>query len=88
VAALKGAWARNQRAVTTVLALSELTALLTRPLRVPKIDQVHFLRAIRNDAAVEVVSLDSALKAAAWSLWEAHLDKDWTLTDCASFVVL
>jgi uncharacterized protein len=88
VSALNDTWALNERAVTTVLVLSELTALLTSPLKVPKADQIRFLHAIRNDPTIEVVGLDSASDAAAWSLWESRADKDWTLTDCLSFAVM
>ena len=74
--------------VTTSLVLAELVALLTRPLRMPKLMQVRFLRDVRTDPSVEVVHIDPALDTAAWQLWESRPDKDWSFVDCASFVVM
>ena len=88
VTALNACWSGGGRAVTTPYVLAELTALLTSPLRVPKPQQIPFLHLIRTDPAIEVVPIDAALNADAWQLWESRPDKDWTLADCASFVVM
>jgi predicted nucleic acid-binding protein len=74
--------------VTTNLVLVELVALLTRPLRIAKAAQIQILRDLRTDPTIEVVYVDPVLEAAAWRLWEARPDKDWSLVDCASFVVM
>lgn len=76
------------RFVTTNLVLAELTALLTRPLRLSKLRQIQFLADLRNDPNIEVVHIDPILDAAAWQLWSARPDKEWSLVDCASFVVM
>jgi predicted nucleic acid-binding protein len=81
-------WSRGGRIITTSLVLTELTALLTSPVRMPKPAQIQLLSAIRGDPAVEIVFLDAALDAAAWSLGEARPDKDWSLVDCASFELM
>ena len=88
VTTLNDCWSGGGRVVTTPYVLAELTALLTSPLRVPKPQQIHFLHLIRTDPAIEVVSFDAALDADAWQLWESRPDKDWTLADCASFIVM
>jgi hypothetical protein len=80
--------AARGRLVTTSSVLSELTALLTSPLRIPKGQQIAYLTTLRRVRWVEVVHIDQALDAAAWQLWEQRPDKDWRLTDCASFVVM
>ena len=74
--------------VTTNYVLAELTALLTSPLRMPRQQQIQYLGAIRAASWVEIVVIDLVLDAASWRLWESRVDKDWTLVDCASFVVM
>jgi predicted nucleic acid-binding protein len=68
--------------------LGELTALLVSPLRVPKPTRAVILNEIRSDPDIEVVEVTPDLEAAAWHLWRTYLDKDWSLVDCASFVVM
>jgi predicted nucleic acid-binding protein len=88
VSLFQAVWARGGRVVTTSLVLTELTALLSSPVRMKKPDQVRLLTAIRGDPAVDVVFLGPALDAAAWRLWESRPDKNWSLVDCASFELM
>lgn len=81
-------WQNRGHLVTTNLVLVELTALLKSPLRWPKPQQIQFLDDIRYDASTIIVTIDAALEAAAWNLWQSRPDKDWTLVDCASFVIM
>jgi predicted nucleic acid-binding protein len=54
----------------------------------PKSQQIQLIEDLQADPSVEVVFIDSLLETAAWSLWRARPDKEWTLVDCASFVVM
>lgn len=45
-------------------------------------------RRANADSLVEVVPLDPDLTSAAVSLYGSRTDKDWSLTDCLSFVVM
>jgi predicted nucleic acid-binding protein len=74
--------------ITTNHVVAELSALLTRPLRVAKSDQIALLQDLRNSASVEIVHFDAALEAAGWQLWESRADKDWSFVDCCSFLVM
>jgi len=65
VAALQDVVSQNSHAVTTNFVLIELPPLLTRL-------RMHDLR---NDAFLEVVSIDVALEQDAWRLWESRQDK-------------
>ncbi len=76
------------RLVTTNYILSELVSVLTSPFRIPRPQQIQFLIALRAANWVEVVHVDTALDAAAWQLWLSRPDKEWSLVDCASFVVM
>ncbi len=73
--------------ITTDLVLVELTALLISPVRMPKNQQIPVPQQLRNDPTIKVVSMLSHLSEA-WRLWESRQDKDWTMVDCASFVVM
>jgi predicted nucleic acid-binding protein len=78
----------GRRLVTTNYVLNELTALLTSPLRVPRGQQIQLLTDLRAATWVDIFHIDSALDSAAWALRMSRPDKDWSLVDCASFVVM
>jgi predicted nucleic acid-binding protein len=86
--AVEEVWRQGGCLVTTNWVLAELTALLTRPLRVSKAQQIQLLDDIRGDPGVRLIAVEGVLEAAAWHLWRTRPDKDWTATDCASFVVM
>lgn len=88
VGLVRAAQTARAKVVTTNYVLSELTALLTRPIRMPKPHQAAFLATIRSADWVEVIHIDRGLDDAAWERWEARPDKDWSLVDCASFIVM
>ena len=72
--------------VTTHAVLTEVGAAFARtPLR--QLAQT-ILQAARHDPALEVLSFDAALYERALALFLAHPDKNWSMTDCASFVVM
>lgn len=78
----------GSRIVTTNLVLIELTALLNSPLRVPRIRQIQFFRDLRIEQAVDIFVIDEQLEERAWRLWESRPDKNWTMVDASSFVVM
>ena len=41
-----------------------------------------------RDPSVEIVPIDRSLEAAAWQLWKSRPDKEWSLVDCSSFIVM
>jgi predicted nucleic acid-binding protein len=87
-ALVKQAHAAGPTITTTNYVLAELTALLNSPLRIPRPRQIQFLTDLRTVSWVDVVPIDSTLEALAWHLWASRPDKEWTLVDCASFVVM
>ena len=46
------------------------------------------LRAIEADPAVEIIALNDTVYSDALELFAQHQDKEWSLTDCLSFVVM
>ncbi|MBC8235471.1 type II toxin-antitoxin system VapC family toxin [bacterium] len=79
---------QGRRIVTTSYVLSELVALFTSPLHVPRPFLVRYIETIKNASYVEIIHVDKELDTAAWTLLKERLDKEWTLVDCASFVVM
>ena len=47
-----------------------------------------FIRDLQQDPKVTIIPADSALFQRALGLYEIRPDKDWSLTDCTSFVVM
>ncbi|MCI0381134.1 MAG: hypothetical protein L0Y72_08455 [Gemmataceae bacterium] len=82
--------ARQQahKLVTTNYVLAELVALLTSPLGFPRPTIVTIIDGFKHSPFVEVVHVDQVLDSAAWQLLRNRLDKDWSLVDCASFVLM
>ncbi len=82
--------ARRQRRkiVTTTYVLVELVALLTSPLRIARPAVVAYIQGLKSSQYIEVVHVDAALDTAAWQLLCNRQDKEWSLVDCASFVVM
>jgi predicted nucleic acid-binding protein len=77
-----------QNLVTTNYVLTELVALLTSPLRIPRPSIVGFVEGLKASPYVDVVQIDVALDAQAWQLVTERQDKAWSLVDCSSFVVM
>lgn len=72
--------------VTTEWVLTELAdGLAGTPDRQTFVD---FHRALREDASVRIIPSSAELFAAAVDLYAQRSDKDWSLTDCISFVVM
>lgn len=80
--------AQGGQLVTTNYVLTELVALFTSPLRVPRPTVVNYIETIKSSSRVEIVHVDPTLDADAWTLLKNRPDKEWSLVDCASFVVM
>ncbi|MYB95846.1 type II toxin-antitoxin system VapC family toxin [Candidatus Poribacteria bacterium] len=78
---------QNRRVVTINYVLTELIALFTRD-RVPRSTALDYIETIRSADWVEIVHIDESLDEKAWQLLENRLDKEWSLVDAASFVVM
>lgn len=78
----------GSRLVTTNYILTELVALLTSPLRIPRARTIAFIATLKSSPSVDVVHVDATLDAQAWQLLVDRPDKVWSLVDCASFVAM
>ncbi|MDE0088671.1 MAG: PIN domain-containing protein [Candidatus Poribacteria bacterium] len=78
---------QNGRVVTTNYVLSELIPLFVR-MRVPRASGLNYIAILRSVDWVEIVHIDESLDEKAWQLLANRLDKEWSLVDAASFVVM
>jgi predicted nucleic acid-binding protein len=77
----------NRRVVTTNYVLSEFITLFRR-LRVQRATGLNYIKNIRSSTWVEIVHIDQSLDEKAWQLLASRLDKQWSLVDSASFVIM
>ena len=77
----------NRRIVTTNYVLSELIAVFSR-LRVPRTKSLNYIEIIRSSTSVDIVHIDQSLDEKAWQLLARRLDKEWSIVDAVSFVVM
>jgi predicted nucleic acid-binding protein len=76
------------RVVTTNYVLTELVAVLTSPMRIARPVQISYIDIVQAATWVVILHVDAALDAGAWKLLKARLDKEWSLVDYVSFVVM
>src|SRR6185295_1911240 len=79
---------QGSRLVTTNYILTELVALLMSPLRLPRAKIVAFIAALKSSPHVDILHVNATLDAQAWQLLVERSDKDWSLVDCSSFVIM
>jgi len=77
---------RNVALITTEFVLLEVSnALCTSAWREKGIKLIDGLRSLAN---LQIVSADTTLLAEGWQLYRSRLDKEWSLTDCTSIIVM
>ena len=79
---------QGSRLVTTNYILTELVALLTSPVRLPRPRVIEFISSLKASPYVDIIHVDAQLDSQAWDLLVERPDKEWSLVDCASFVVM
>lgn len=78
----------GRRFITTNYILTELVALLISPLRLPRPRIAAFIESLKTSPNVEIVHIDAALDGRSWEFFKQRDDKEWTLVDCSSFVLM
>jgi hypothetical protein len=74
------------RMLTTAWVLTEVADGMADPMDRPAF--IAFLEGLRIDPQVRIVPATEALWDAGIARYAARPDKDWSLTDCISFVVM
>jgi len=78
----------RQRFVTTNYVLAELVALMTSPMRFHRPRIVEFINGIKESPLFDIIHINENLDAKSWNLLSNRSDKNWSLVDCSSFVVM
>jgi len=79
---------QRRRLITTNYIITELVALLSSRYHLPRQQVITAINAIKTDTSVTVVHIERAIDDEAWALLENRLDKEWSLVDASSFVVM
>ncbi|OYQ62333.1 VapC toxin family PIN domain ribonuclease [Pseudanabaena sp. SR411] len=82
--------ARSQKhtIITTSYIITELVALLSSPLRIPRPKAIAFIQSLKTSPYVEVIHISKEIDTKAWELLTQRQDKEWSLVDCSSFIVM
>ena len=76
----------NARFVVTDYVIVEIANSLSRiPFRESAIHLIKSMTASRN---IEIVEIDKTVYGEAWELYSGRTDKEWSLTDCTSFIIM
>jgi uncharacterized protein len=79
---------QKHRILTTNYIITEVIALLTSPLRIPRPQIIAFIQSLRDSPYIEILHIDSETDAQSWQLLASRQDKAWSLVDCSSFVIM
>lgn len=74
--------------MTCVPFIAELVALLSGRSRIPRQQIFAFIDTLKTAPHVQIVHIDTGLDAQAWALLKARPDKEWSLVDASSFVIM
>jgi predicted nucleic acid-binding protein len=88
VTIVQGVVLQRRHLVTTNYIITELVALLSSRFHLPRKEVIKAMNAFKSDAAVEIVHIDASMDNQAWKLLEARSDKEWSLVDASSFVLM
>jgi predicted nucleic acid-binding protein len=86
--AFKQAVGLGNSLVTTNYVLSELVPLMSVRMRIKRLDVLAAMERVRQLDFLTVVYIDHAHDDSAWMLLRQYSDKEWSLVDAASFVVM
>ena len=73
--------------VTTNYVIAELVSLLTSPFRISRPRIIEYIEGIKQ-SSVKVIHIDEDLDTRTWNLLSQRDDKEWSLVDCSSFIVM
>lgn len=79
---------QKHKIITTSYIVSELVALLASPLRIPRLKAIAFIQSLKTSPYVEVIHINKEIDTKAWELLINRPDKEWSLVDCSSFIVM
>jgi len=80
--------AEDRKIITTNYIIIELVSLLISPMRVPRQQIIEFIIGLKTSPYLKIIHLDASLDDQVWHYFQRYQDKDWSLVDCASFIIM
>lgn len=77
---------QNALLLTTEFVLLEVANALSAPVFHVRVS--NLIKELHNLSNVQIIPADTSLFADGLKLYDEHADKEWSLTDCISFVVM
>ena len=88
VTILQAAARQRRRLVTTNYVITELVVLLSGHLHFPRQNVLKAVDALKTTALLDILYVDQSLDDEAWALLKARPDKEWSLVDATSIVIM
>ena len=79
---------QKRRLITSNYVLTEVVALLTSPLRIPRPKIISFVNSLKQSLYVDIIHIDKDKDDEACILLASREDKEWSLVDCSSFIIM
>jgi predicted nucleic acid-binding protein len=79
---------QKHKIITTSYIITELVALLASPLRIPRPKAIAFIQSLKTSPYLEVIYISQEIDTKAWELLMQRQDKEWSLVDCSSFIIM
>ena len=79
---------QKRRLITSNYVITEVVALLTSPLRIPRPKIISFVNSLKQSPYVAIIHIDQYKDNDTWILLASREDKDWSLVDCSSFIIM
>ena len=76
------------RVITLELVLIELYSLLTSPIKMDHQKRNRIIGKIRDSSWATIISIDDKLLESAWELSRSRPDKNYSVVDCSSFIIM
>jgi predicted nucleic acid-binding protein len=80
--------AQKRPLITSNYILAEVVALLQARSRASREAILRLVRRIKQLAHIDIIYIDRSIDDAAWEMLEQYRDKEWSLTDATSFVIM
>ncbi len=74
--------------MTTNYVILELVALITARRGIARPQLIQVVNQIKRLPQIHVIHIDSSADDEAWAMLERYTDKQWSLVDAASFVIM
>ncbi|MDJ0509183.1 MAG: PIN domain-containing protein [Crocosphaera sp.] len=79
---------QQRRLITSNYVITEVVALLTSPLRIPRPKIISFVNSLKQSPYIDIIHIDKEKDNDAWLLLASREDKEWSLVDCSSFIIM